>query len=100
MPKKRKNVNSFHKKTKTTKKLKQNNFCIHISEGDLCQQQEANRVRLRGVTVVCTLRHHVGKVHTFAKHVTSLREVNRKARLSVDKPNKGENDADVINNQQ
>lgn len=58
--------------THTQNDPKRKQLYVHISKGHLSQQQEADGVRLRGVTVVCTLGHHVGKVHTFAKHVTSL----------------------------
>ena len=47
---------------------------LHVAEGNLSQQQEADGVWLGGVTVVCTLGHHVGEVHTFAEHVTGLED--------------------------
>lgn len=57
-------------------------FDSHVAKGDLSQQQEAYRFWLGSVTVVCTLGHHVGKVHTFAEHVTRLEHNTKMKRLN------------------
>lgn len=57
--------------------MKTSGFHSHVPEGNLSQQQEAYGIRLRRVTVVGTLGHHVSKVHTFAKHVTRLEKMKQ-----------------------
>lgn len=58
---------------------------LHVAEGNLGQQQETYGVWLGGVTVVRTLGHHVGKVHTFAEHVTSLEKIKHNGDVAQDK---------------
>ncbi|KYM85148.1 hypothetical protein ALC53_04936 [Atta colombica] len=46
-------------------------FLVHITQSNFAKQQQTSWILAVCATIICRLRHHIGKIYTLAEHVTS-----------------------------